>query len=71
MKKTISTLTQIVNEAKDTNDAAFSISEKFPQLSVSSAEGVVKDVNDFIEGTINESKLGLYLVEAGVTPETA
>lgn len=71
MKTIIATLAQIVESAETTNDAAFSISEQFTELSVSASEGLAKDVNDYIEGTIDESKLSLYLIEAGIKPEVA
>lgn len=71
MKKIIATLTQIVEAADTTNDAAFSISEQFTELSVSASEGIAKDVNDYIEGTIDESKLSLYLVESGIKTQAA
>lgn len=71
MKTIIPTLTQIVVDSKTLDDAAFTIAEKFPEISVSAAEGVAKDTNDFIEGNISESNLSLYLVEVGLHPKVA
>lgn len=66
MDKIISELRSIVSTATTRDDAVWKITDKFPQISATSADKVRKDVSDHILGKINKEKLSLFLTESGL-----
>lgn len=65
MKNVIKTLQQIVSSS-DAKTAENNISDTFKQISPREAVNVRKDVQDFIDGKMQESELTHYLNTHGI-----
>ena len=65
MKNVIKTLQQIVSSA-DAKTAEHTISDTFKQISPREAVNVRKDVQDFIDGKMQEPELTHYLNTHGI-----
>lgn len=65
MKTTIAQLTQIAQRSTSVEAAAQALSQETPRFSTRAAREVMLDVQDFVTGVIDETKLSLFLKQHG------
>ena len=65
MKQIIADLKVILNTSEGLETAAKKLSKSEKRLSKKAATNVLRDIQDFEAGVINESELSLYLIQHG------
>lgn len=66
MEFTIKSLVSLVKLAPDAPSAAKAVSDKFKKLSPRAAKSVVQDVQEYIDGELDRTKLSAFLQQAGL-----